>query len=118
MHPGQQEHPTTLPAAPATPAPLLPGKSSSPSQEGPTLWGEIQTSSRFADGREQGCRKAAPERQRSHSEMGDQGAWGQSGAGIQPAAQPWRVSEPSSLTWDWTEMAISALQWEETLTQQ
>lgn len=45
-------------------------------------------------------------------------AWGQTGSKIQPTAQPWKIREPSRLTWDWTEMAISALQWEETLTQQ
>lgn len=62
-------------------------------------------------------RSRAPKRQWGHSEMGDQLIREQR-ARIQPAAQTYRGLEQLRLTWDWTEMAISALQWEETLTQQ
>lgn len=61
---------------------------------------------------------SAHKQQRSHAEADDWLAQGQTSARIYPCSAALGSEGAVQLTWDWTEIKISALQWEETLTQQ
>lgn len=61
---------------------------------------------------------SAHKKQQSHAEAEDWLAHRQTSARICPCSAALGGEGAVQLTWDWTEIKISALQWEETLTQQ
>lgn len=61
---------------------------------------------------------SAHKKQQSHAEAEDWLAHRQTSVRICPCSTALGGEGAVQLTWDWTEIKISALQWEETLTQQ